>query len=187
MVTRDEVEPPTPPFQGRSHPKLCVDSASGCDKFLPVFVLLLGAKMEPSKVVQICLLRFCLKSSRPRAAITKLRHTLASTNVIESAFSIVRDGLPQREAMSHGRPHRALGRFRVAGGRATVRKSRAIGDSVSDPEDARRLARLVQVGPELLSPIQRRCAKTQNGLALVRAREVAVETERRLSMRCAGS
>jgi hypothetical protein len=83
--------------------------------------------MEPSKVVQICLLRFCLKSLRLRVAITKVCHSLASTNVIESAFSIVRDGLPQREAMSHGRPHRALGRFRVAGGRATVRKSRTIG------------------------------------------------------------
>jgi hypothetical protein len=77
--------------------------------------------MEPSKAVRICL-RFCLKWSRLRVAVTKLRHTLASTHVIESAFSIRGDGLPQREAMSRGRPHRALGRFRVAGGRATVRK-----------------------------------------------------------------
>jgi transposase len=51
---------------------------------------------------------------------------------------------------------------------------------VSDPEDARRFARLAHIGPELLSPIQRRSAKTQNGLALVRAREVAVETRTKI-------
>jgi transposase len=55
-----------------------------------------------------------------------------------------------------------------------------LGDSVSDPEDARRLARLAHVGPELLSPIQRRSAKTQSGLALVLAREVAVETRTKI-------
>jgi transposase len=36
------------------------------------------------------------------------------------------------------------------------------------------------VGPELLSPIQRHSAKTQNGLSLVRAREVAVETRTKI-------
>ena len=51
---------------------------------------------------------------------------------------------------------------------------------MSDPEHARRLARLAHVGPELLSPIQRRSAKTQNGLALIRAREVAVETRTKI-------
>jgi transposase len=51
---------------------------------------------------------------------------------------------------------------------------------VSDPEDARLLARLAHVGPELLSPIQRRSAKTQNGLALVQAREVAVQTRTKI-------
>jgi len=46
------------PFQGCSHPKLSIHSARDNPEFLPVFVLLIGAKMEPSKVTQICLPRF---------------------------------------------------------------------------------------------------------------------------------
>ena len=42
------------------------------------------------------------------------------------------------------------------------------------------VARLAHVGPELLSPIQRSSAKTQNGFALVRAHEVAVETRTKI-------
>jgi hypothetical protein len=57
MVARDGVEPPTPAFSG-SRPKLSVDSARHSDDFLPDFALLIGAKMEPSKVAQICLPRF---------------------------------------------------------------------------------------------------------------------------------
>ena len=48
-------------------------------------------------------------------------------------------------------------------------------DSKNDPADARLLARLAHVGPELLSPIQQRSRKTQEDLTLVRAREVAVQ------------
>ena len=48
-------------------------------------------------------------------------------------------------------------------------------DSKNDPADARLLARLAHVGPELLSPIKQRSRKTQEDLTLVRAREVAVQ------------
>jgi hypothetical protein len=54
MVARDGVEPPTPAFSA----KLSVDSARHSFDFLSDFALLIGAKMEPSKVVQICLPRF---------------------------------------------------------------------------------------------------------------------------------
>lgn len=53
-------------------------------------------------------------------------------------------------------------------------------DSKNDPADARLLARLAQVGPELLSPIQQRSRKTQEDLALVRAREVAVQSRTKI-------
>ncbi len=53
-------------------------------------------------------------------------------------------------------------------------------DCKNNPADARLLARLAHVGPELLSPIQHRSAKTQNDLALVRAREVAVQTRTKI-------
>jgi transposase len=52
--------------------------------------------------------------------------------------------------------------------------------SKNDPADARTLARLARVGPELLSPIQPRSEKTQMDLALVRARDVAVQSRTRL-------
>src|SRR5205814_7048842 len=41
-------------------------------------------------------------------------------------------------------------------------------------------ARLAQVGPELLSPIQVRSEKTQVDLALVKARDVAVQSRTRI-------
>jgi hypothetical protein len=47
-------------------------------------------------------------------------------------------------------------------------------DSKNDPADARTLARLARIGPELLSPIRVRSEKTQVDLALVKARDVAV-------------
>lgn len=53
-------------------------------------------------------------------------------------------------------------------------------DSKNDPADARLLARLAHVGPDLLSPIQHRSEKTQNDLALVRAREVAVQSRTKI-------
>jgi transposase len=61
---------------------------------------------------------------------------------------------------------------------ANPRNLRMISESHSknDPADARLLARLAHVGPELLSPIQQRSEKTQVDLALVRARDVAVQS-----------
>src|ERR1039458_2513552 len=56
------------PFQGCSHPKLSGYSARHSFDFLPDFVLLIGAKMEPSKVVQICLPRFASNRQRLRPA-----------------------------------------------------------------------------------------------------------------------
>jgi|HubBroStandDraft_6_1064221.scaffolds.fasta_scaffold113999_3 transposase len=65
---------------------------------------------------------------------------------------------------------------------ANPRKVRLISrsDTKNDPADARTLARLAHVGPELLSPIQTRSEKTQVDLALVRARDVAVQSRTRL-------
>jgi transposase len=61
---------------------------------------------------------------------------------------------------------------------ANPRNVRMISQNVSknDPADARLLARLAHVGPELLSPIEQRSEKTQVDLALVRARDVAVQS-----------
>jgi transposase len=53
-------------------------------------------------------------------------------------------------------------------------------DSKNDPADARLLARLAHAGPELLSPIQQRSEKTQVDLALVRARDVAVQSRTKI-------
>ena len=53
-------------------------------------------------------------------------------------------------------------------------------DSKNDPADAQLLARLAHVGPELLSPIQTRSQQTQVDLALVRARDVAVQSRTKL-------
>jgi len=65
---------------------------------------------------------------------------------------------------------------------ANPRKVRLISssDSKNDPADARTLARLAHVGPELLSPIQVRSEKTQVDLALVRARDVAVQSRTKI-------
>jgi len=65
---------------------------------------------------------------------------------------------------------------------ANPRKVRLISDNDSkrDRADARLLARLAQVGPALLSPIHHRSAKVQNDLALVRARDVAVQTRTKI-------
>ncbi len=65
---------------------------------------------------------------------------------------------------------------------ANPRKVRLISESDSkrDRADARLLARLAQVGPALLSPIQHRSAEIQTDLSLVRAREVAVQTRTKI-------
>ena len=65
---------------------------------------------------------------------------------------------------------------------ANPRKLRMISesDSKNDPADARLLARLAHVGPELLSPIRQRSQKSQVDLALVRARDVAVQSRTKI-------
>ena len=63
---------------------------------------------------------------------SKLRRTLASTNVIESAFSIVETVCSQREALALWRPHWPLGRLRLADGRAPVPQGSGLsGDSLA--------------------------------------------------------
>ena len=56
----------------------------------------------------------------------------------------------------------------------------AASDSKCDRADARLLARLAHFGPELLAPVQPRSEQTQNALALVRAREAAVQARTKL-------
>jgi len=65
---------------------------------------------------------------------------------------------------------------------ANPRKVRLIAenDGKHDRTDAQLLARLAHVGPTLLSPIQSRSAQTQMDLALIRAREVAVQTRTKI-------
>lgn len=65
---------------------------------------------------------------------------------------------------------------------ANPRKLRLIAESDAkhDRADARLLARLAHVGPALLSPIHSRSAQTQIDLALIRAREVAVQTRTKI-------
>lgn len=65
---------------------------------------------------------------------------------------------------------------------ANPRKVRLISssDSKNDPADARTLARLARFGPELLSPVRVRSEKTQLDLALVKARDVAVQSRTRI-------
>ena len=65
---------------------------------------------------------------------------------------------------------------------ANPRKLRlsAESDAKHDRADARLLARLAHVGPALLSPIRSRSAQTQIDLALIRAREVAVQTRTKI-------
>jgi len=53
-------------------------------------------------------------------------------------------------------------------------------DAKNDRADARMLARLARVGPDLLAPIQHRSAEVQNDLAVIRAREVAVTSRTKL-------
>jgi transposase len=65
---------------------------------------------------------------------------------------------------------------------ANPRKVRLIAESNGkhDRADARLLAQLAHVGPSLLSPIQSRSAQTQIDLAMIRAREVAVQTRTKI-------
>lgn len=65
---------------------------------------------------------------------------------------------------------------------ANARSLRLISDSDSknDRADARMLARLARVGPDLLSPIKHRDPAVQDDLAIIRAREVAVTARTKL-------
>jgi transposase len=65
---------------------------------------------------------------------------------------------------------------------ANARNLRMISDSnaKNDRADARMLARLARVGPDLLSPVEHRTTEVQCDLAIVRAREVAVTTRTRM-------
>lgn len=65
---------------------------------------------------------------------------------------------------------------------ANPRQLRLIAESNSknDRADARLLARMAHFGLDLLSPIQVRSEQTQNALALVRAREVAVQARTKI-------
>jgi transposase len=53
-------------------------------------------------------------------------------------------------------------------------------DGKNDRADARMLARLARVGPDLLSPIEHRSKEVQADLSVIRAREVAVTTRTKL-------
>jgi transposase len=65
---------------------------------------------------------------------------------------------------------------------ANPRKLRLIAESDAkhDRADAHLLARLAHVGPALLSPIHSRSAQTQIDLAVIRAREAAVQTRTKI-------
>jgi transposase len=78
-----------------------------------------------------------------------------------------------------GRLAQALGHEGIV---ANPRNLRLISrsDSKNDRNDARMLAHIAVAGPELLSPVQPRSAKTQQDLAWVRAREVAVEARTKI-------
>jgi len=78
-----------------------------------------------------------------------------------------------------GRLAQALGHELIV---ANPRNLRLISrsDSKNDRNDARMLAHIATAGPELLSPVQPRSAKTQQDLAWVRAREVAVEARTKI-------
>jgi len=78
-----------------------------------------------------------------------------------------------------GRLAQALGHELIV---ANPRNLRLISrsDSKNDRNDARMLAHIAVAGPELLSPVQPRSAKTQQDLAWVRAREVAVEARTKI-------
>ncbi len=105
----------------------------------------------------------------------------------ETSLRLQFDGKPRlRIALEVGTHSPWISRLLTALGHdvlvANSRKVRLISenDSKRDRADARLLARLAQVGPALLSPIHHRSAKVQTDLALVRAREVAIETRTKI-------
>ena len=71
---------------------------------------------------------------------------------------------------------------------ANPRKVKAISDSQNktDKHDARLLAKLARVDPELLCPIRHRSAKTQADLALIKARYALVKARGGLINHCRG-
>jgi len=105
----------------------------------------------------------------------------------EASFRVLFDGKGRmRIALEAGTHAPWLSRLLIALGHevlvANPRKLRLIAESDAkhDRADARLLARLAHVGPALLSPIHSRSAQTQIDLALIRAREVAVQTRTKI-------
>lgn len=105
----------------------------------------------------------------------------------EASFRVLFEGKGRmRIALEAGTHSPWISRLLVALGHdvlvANPRKLRLIAESDAkhDRADARLLARLAHVGPALLSPIQSRSAQTQIDLALIRAREVAVQTRTKI-------
>jgi transposase len=105
----------------------------------------------------------------------------------EAALRVVFEGKGRmRIALEAGTHSPWISRLLVALGHevlvANPRKLRLIAESDAkhDRADAQLLARLAHVGPTLLSPIHVRSAQTQIDLALIRAREVAVQTRTKI-------
>ena len=105
----------------------------------------------------------------------------------EASFRVLFEGKGRmRIALEAGTHAPWISRLLIALGHdvlvANPRKVRLIAESngKNDRADARLLARLAHVGPALLSPIQTRSAQTQIDLAVIRAREVAVQTRTKI-------
>ena len=105
----------------------------------------------------------------------------------EASFRVLFEGKGRmRIALEAGTHSPWISRLLIALGHevlvANPRKLRLIAESDAkhDRADARLLARLAHVGPALLSPIHARSAQTQIDLAVIRAREVAVQTRTKI-------
>jgi transposase len=99
----------------------------------------------------------------------------------EQSVRMLLDGKPRmRVALEAGNHSPWISRLLTELGHeaivANARNVRMISqsDGKNDPADARMLARLARVGPDLLGPIQHRSADVQSDLTIIRAREVAV-------------
>lgn len=127
---------------------------------------------------------------RTHYCVLDLDGEIASEGVVatrETSLRMQFDGKARmRIAMEAGTHSAWMARLLAALGHEVIvanpRQLRLIAesDSKNDRADARLLARVAHFGPELLSPIQPRSEQTQNALALVRAREVAVQTRTKI-------
>jgi transposase len=105
----------------------------------------------------------------------------------DASFRVLFEGKGRmRIALEAGTHSPWISRLLIALGHEVIvanpRKLRLIAESDAkhDRADACLLARLAHVGPALLSPIHARSAQTQIDLALIRAREVAVQTRTKI-------